>query len=656
MSQKILQYDPYLEPYKNKLLSRTQKFRRTKKKLSPNKNISDFAQGYKYFGFHHENGTWIYREWAPGADKMYFTGDFCSWDIKAYPMTRLENGVFEVEVSENIREGMHVQAIVEKNGEILRRVPSYATRVTRDENTGLWTAILQDVCEEYMWTDGEFSMPEKPLIYECHIGMAQEKYGVGTFSEFEKNVLPRVKELGYNTLQIMAVAEHPYYASFGYQVSSFFAPSSRFGTRDELKHLINKAHEMGISVLLDLVHSHAVSNVGEGLNMFDGTEYQYFHEGAKGNHPSWGTKLFDYSKHEVLHFLLSNVRYWLEQFHFDGFRFDGVTSMIYKNHGEGCSFTDYSMYFSENVDTDAVTYLCLANTLIKEMNPNALTVAEDMSGMPGMCLPVSCGGIGFSYRLSMGVPDLWIKYLKNLDDHNWSMNELWWELNLSRPGEKQIAYCESHDQALVGDKTIMFRLCDKEMYTEMSKSSQNLVISRAIALHKMIRLLTASLSGEGYLTFMGNEFGHPEWIDFPREGNGWSHHYCRRQWSLADDENLKYGFLSEFDKSMLNTLLQTEQKKKAVSRFVSDNEKLMIFEKGRYLFVFNFHPENSYESFFVNAKKGEYRAVLSTDEKRFGGYGNVDTDYVYKTHIRNGVCGTELYIPARTATVYEKIK
>ena len=657
MSQRIIHYDPYLSPYEKQLSERTENFKKTKKKLSPKNSLSDFAQGYKYFGFHYDNGRWIYREWAPGADRMYFTGDFCGWDIKAYPMMRLENGVFEVVVEKNICEGMRVQAIIEKNGEFLRRVPAYATHVIRDENTGLWTAELQDVCSAYQWTDNGFSPPETPLIYECHIGMAQEKYGVGTFVEFEQNVLPKVKELGYNTLQIMAVAEHPYYASFGYQVSSFFAPSSRFGTRDELKHLINAAHEMGISVLLDLVHSHAVGNVGEGLNLFDGTEYQYFHKGERGNHPSWGTKLFDYSKPEVVHFLLSNIRYWLEEFRFDGFRFDGVTSMLYKNHGMNCSFTDYSMYFSDNTDKDAVTYLCLANTLIKEINPYAVTIAEDMSGMPGMCLPVSYGGIGFSYRLSMGVPDLWIKYLKTLSDQQWNMHQLWWELNLKRAGEKQIGYCESHDQALVGDKTIMFRLCDKEMYTEMSKNSDSLVISRGISLHKMIRLLTASLSGDGYLNFMGNEFGHPEWIDFPREGNGWSYHYCRRQWSLANDGNLKYEYLNNFDKDMVHFLAQCDvMENDAVKRHISDENKVIAFEKGQYLFVFNFHPEKSHENFFVQTKRGAYKAVLSTDRKSFGGYENVDMQYVYKTERKDGETGIRLYIPSRTATVYEKVR
>ena len=396
-----------------------------------------------------------------------------------------KKGMFAIrDLGNELEKGMKVQAIVKKDGQSLRRVPSYATKVVQDEVTYWWCAEVCEISNPYDWEDTNFKMPKTPLIYECHVGMAQDKYGIGTYREFADNILPRVKKLGYNTVQIMAIMEHPYYGSFGYQVSNFFAPSSRFGSADDLKYLINTAHKMGIAVLLDIVHSHAVGNTNEGLNLFDGTDYQYFHAGGKGDHPAWGTKLFNYAKNEVIHFLLSNVKYWLEEFHFDGFRFDGVTSMLYHDHGLGSAFVNYDMYFSMNTDTDAITYLMLANDLIKEINPKALTIAEDMSGMPGMCLPIKDGGIGFDYRLSMGVPDLWIKYLKDVSDDYWNMGALWWELNSRRPKEKVIGYCESHDQALVGDKTIMFRLCDANMYSSMNKGNNDSVIFRGIALHK----------------------------------------------------------------------------------------------------------------------------------------------------------------------------
>lgn len=656
MTPKIIKIDPYLEPHKDDLILRINNYKNKKTELCGDKKLSDFANGYNYFGFHKTENGWIYREWAPGADKMYFTGDFNDWDIYKTPMTRLDNGVFEVEVGDELQKGMKVQAIVEKDGQILRRVPSYATKVIQDEVTYWWCAEVCEISNPYNWEDDKFKMPKTPLIYECHVGMAQDKYGIGTYREFADNILPRVKKLGYNTVQIMAIMEHPYYGSFGYQVSNFFAPSSRFGTADDLKYLINTAHKMGIAVLLDIVHSHAVGNTNEGLNLFDGTDYQYFHAGGKGDHPAWGTKLFNYAKNEVLHFLLSNVKYWLEEFHFDGFRFDGVTSMLYHDHGLGSAFVNYGMYFSLNTDTDAITYLMLANDLIKEINPKALTIAEDMSGMPGMCLPIKDGGIGFDYRLSMGVPDLWIKYLKDVSDDYWNMGALWWELNSRRPKEKVIGYCESHDQALVGDKTIMFRLCDANMYTSMNKGNNDSVIFRGVSLHKMIRLITSSLAGDGYLNFMGNEFGHPEWIDFPREGNGWSYHYCRRQWNLVDNPDLLYMGLNDFDKAMIS-LLKKEKilAKNAELLLIHEDDKILSYKKGEDLFVFNFHPYKSFEGYAIPAESGEYKVILSTDDSEFGGNNRIDKEYVYKTEEINGRECIKLYIPSRTGFVLKKL-
>lgn len=661
MSYRIIEIDPMLKSFEDDINLRMDNYNHKKNELlGKNQSMVDFANGHNYFGFHRTKKGFVYREWAPAAEKMFLTGDFNGWNTESCPMTKLDNGVFEVflEGRKKPKEGQRVQAIVIHNGEVLRRIPSYATRVVQDSDTYLWCAELEDTFRAYEWTDEKFVPKEPLMIYECHIGMAQDKYGIGTYKEFKENVLPRIKKLGYNTIQIMAVMEHPYYASFGYQVSNFFAASSRYGKSSDLKELINAAHKMGIAVLLDVVHSHAVNNTNEGLNEFDGTVYQYFHDGDKGNHSAWGTKLFNYGKNEVIHFLLSNLKYWMEVFHFDGFRFDGVTSMLYHDHGLGSAFTSYDMYFSMNTDTCAVTYLQLANELIHELNPHAITIAEDMSGMPGMCIPVKDGGIGFDYRLSMGTPDLWIKLLKEASDEQWDMFKLWYELTGRRPEEKNIGYAESHDQALVGDKTIMFRLCDALMYTDMSKASQSLVIDRGIALHKMIRLITATLAGEGYLNFMGNEFGHPEWIDFPREGNGWSYHYCRRQWSLVDDKKLRYMELNSFDKAMVSFIKKEKVlEKKAESLWIGQNDKTMIYAKGNLVFAFNFNPSRSFEGYFVPVKKeGEYKVVLSSDDKEYGGFERIDKEYVYSAlKTDDGRIGFMCYIPSRSAVVFKKI-
>ena len=660
MKLKITEFDPSLQAYRQDLDLRMENFARKKNELLlPWQTLADFANGHSFYGFHKTESGWLYREWAPAADAMYLTGDFCNWDRHACPMTKKENGNFEVFLpgTDALKHGQQVMAIVVKNGAELDRIPLYATRVIQDPATREWNAVIHDPETPFRWTDKSFSPRKNLFIYECHIGMAQEEPKVGSYLEFKDKILPRIKALGYNTIQIMAIMEHPYYASFGYQVTNLFAASSRFGIPEDLKALVNAAHGMGIAVLLDVVHSHACKNTREGINEFDGTDYQFFHAGPKGDHTAWGTKCFNYDKNEVIHFLLSNLKYWQEEYHFDGFRFDGVTSMLYHNHGLGQDFRGHQDYFTMNTDTQAVTYLQLANEMVRQVNHNAITIAEDTSAIPGLCLPIAWGGIGFDYRLAMGEPDMWIRLLKEYRDEDWDLNQIYYELASRRSHERVIGYCESHDQALVGDKTIMFRLCDKEMYTSMEAWNQSDIVARGMALHKLLRLLTMSLGGEGYLTFMGNEFGHPEWIDFPREGNGWSHHYCRRQWSLADNPNLKYQYLNNFEVAMVDMAKRCRVLGARDTQLQLNNtDKTLVYKKGSAIFAFNFHPVNSYNEFFLPVPEaGEYSVILASDNYNFGGYGRVANAQVYKAEKQaDGPIGFKIYLPHRTAIVPKK--
>ena len=661
MNLAILNIDPSLRPFENDLQLRMKNFEETKKRiLSDGQTLSDFANAHLYFGFHASDDGWYYREWAPGAEKMYLTGDFCGWDRYAHPMEKKDNGVFEVFLpgKDALKDDQRVCAVVVHGGVEYDRIPAYANYVVQDPENYAWSAAIHIPQRPFRWTDRSFKPQKDLFIYECHIGMAQEEGKVSSYDEFRINILPRIKELGYNTIQIMAIMEHPYYASFGYQVTNFYAASSRFGTPEQLKALVNEAHKMGIAVLLDVVHSHAAPNTREGLNEFDGTSYQYFHEGAKGDHSAWGTKCFNYGKEEVLHFLLSNLKYWLTEFHFDGFRFDGVTSMLYHDHGLGVAFTGPDKYFSMNTDIEAITYLQLANELVRQVKPDAIMIGEDMSALPGLCLPIEDGGVGFDYRLAMGEPDMWIKLLKEIPDEHWDLNNIYYELTIRRPMEKVIGYVESHDQALVGDKTAMFRLCDSEMYHGMHKDYHSISMDRAMALHKMIRLITMSLGGSGYLTFMGNEFGHPEWIDFPREGNGWSYHYCRRQWSLADNPDLKYQYLNAFDKDMVAMAKKNKVISGGDKQLKLDNwDKVVVYKKGSALFAFNFHTNQSYDGFTVPVDKpGKYQVIISTDDYCYGGQGRI-YHQVYKAEKgTDGKYGVKLYLPSRTAVVLKKVK
>lgn len=657
----IYRNDPWLEPYAVAIEGRHQDVIRKEADLTSHCNsLKDFANAHQYFGLHRQGDWWVFREWAPNATQIYLVGDFSGWEERPeFAMNKLDNGVWEIHVpADRIHHGqMYKMSVHWQGGEGLR-IPAYATRVVQDEKTHIFSAQVWDAVP-YRWQVEKFVPDTRPLlIYECHIGMAQEREGVGTYVEFRDNILPRIAADGYNAIQIMAIQEHPYYGSFGYHVSNFFAPSSRFGTPEDLKSLIDRAHELGIAVIMDIVHSHAVKNVDEGLGLLDGTGTLYFYEGPRREHPAWDSLCFDYGKNEVLHFLLSNCKYWLEEFKFDGFRFDGVTSMLYYDHGLGKAFGGYGDYYDGNQDTNAITYLTLANLLIHEINPNAITIAEEMSGMPGLALKFADGGIGFDYRMAMGIPDYWIKTLKEKKDEDWHPTSIFWELTNRRSDEKTISYVESHDQALVGDKTVIFRLIDKEMYWHMMVGDNNMAVTRGIALHKMIRLVTLATINGGYLNFMGNEWGHPEWIDFPREGNGWSYKYARRQWDLVDREDLQYKYLNAFDNAMIELVsgVNNFQALGIEKLWEQDGDQVLAFRRGSLVFVFNFSPDKAYNGYGILAPAGKYKVVLSSDSKEFGGFGNIDENVEHLTQYDElyqptGKEWLKLYLPPRTAQV-----
>ncbi len=648
MSRALIDLDPWLEPYQQMIEARTHYITDKSNKLLGKKSVGDFALGHLFFGLHQTKTGWVLREWAPNATKIFLVSEMTDWqDHDKYQLQRQDNGVWQIQLPKNALKHKQLYKLhVHWDGGGGYRIPAYANYVVQDEETHGFDAAVWSPAKNYIWKNKAPESTEDPLlIYEAHVGMSSEKPEVASYEHFTKNVLPRIAKAGYNAIQLMAIQEHPYYGSFGYHVSNFFAASSRFGTPDDLKKLIDTAHGLGLKVILDIVHSHAVRNEEEGLSKFDGTLTQYFYPGERGNHELWDSRVFDYGKNEVLHFLLSNVRFWLDEYQFDGFRFDGTTSMIYTHHGLGKDFSDYGDYFGDDVDKDAITYLTLANRLVQEVKPGAITIAEEMSGFPGIAGPLSHGGHGFTHRLSMGVPDIWIKTIKEKSDESWKLSELFHELITHRPEEKVISYAESHDQALVGDQTLIFRLIERDIYDHMQVNDKHLGVERGIALHKLIRLITASLHGGGYLSFMGNEFGHPEWIDFPREGNNWSYHYARRQWSLADDPKLKFHQLGAFDQAMIRVIQKIDGSTDYIN--INDGDHVVSFVRSGYLFAFNFSPNKSYVDYGVPAPSGHYKIVLSSDDNKYGGQDRIDHEAPYLTD-RDQL---KLYLPARTAVV-----
>ena len=661
---KIYETDPWLEPYRGAIDARHERILECKRKLAGDGPLASAINNHLYYPLHIEDGQWVIREWAPNASRIYLVGEFNNWKrTESYCFQPAGQGNWELKVPEMfLHHGQLYKLWMEWPGGGAERLPAYVTRVVQDPETKIFSAQVWNPAP-YQWRSRRPGRRDNPLIYECHIGMSGEAEKVSTFEEFRTNVLPRVKKLGYNVLQIMALQEHPYYGSFGYQVSNFFALSSRFGTPEEFKRLVDDAHARGIAVIMDIVHSHSVENEAEGLSRFDGRDDLYFYAGPQGHHPAWGSRCFDYGKDEVKYFLLSNCKFWMEEYHLDGFRFDGVTSMLYWDHGLGKDFGDYSLYFNQGVDENAVTYLALANMLIHEINPNALTIAEDMSGMAGLAAPFEAGGAGFDFRMAMGIADHWIKWIKERSDEQWSPGEIWYELTNKREDERTVSYAECHDQALVGDKTIIFRLIDREMYFSMTRGSGNALVDRGVALSKLIKLVTLGTAGNGYLTFMGNEFGHPEWIDFPREGNGWSYKYARRQWSLTENPALRYGCLRNFDEAMIRYVKSNRILEARPSLLVADEEKkILIFIRGNSIFALNFNPMASFENYGFAAPEGDWKVELDTDKAEFDGFSRLQSGEVHTTLPERSGNGNQyydhtmyLYLPCRCAVVLKKI-
>lgn len=654
--------DPWLAPYLRAVQSRSERARGMAYALTRGRvSLADFASGHEYFGLHRDREGWVFREWAPNAREVTLLADSTGWEERPeMRLRRLPYGQWEGRFpAETFRHGSLYRLRLRWDGGQGDRIPAYARRVVQDPHTGIFNAQVWAPDPPYAWRYTAPPPPPTPLVYECHVGMCLEEPRIGTYREFETQILPRIRRAGYNTIQLMAVLEHPYYASFGYHVSSYFAPSSRFGTPDELKSLVDTAHRMGLRVIIDLVHSHAARNETEGLARFDGTPTQYFHAGPRGEHPAWGSCCFDYGKPGVLHFLLSNCRYWLDEFRVDGFRFDGVTSMIYHHHGLGKVFGSYADYFGPDVDEDALVYLALANEVIHAVRPDARTIAEDVSGMPGLAAPRRQGGMGFDYRLAMGVADMWFRVL-DMPDEAWPLGHVWHELTNRRRDERTISYVECHDQAIVGGQTLIFRLIREGMYDAMHVGSTSLTVDRGMALHRMLRLATLATAGDGYLNFMGNEFGHPEWVDFPREGNQWSFHHARRLWSLRDDPALRYRFLADFDAAMLALASEAGILARAQPRLlrIEEKDRVLAFERAGFFFVFNFDPVRSHTDYPLTTLPGEYVHVLDTDEERFGGFARLQTGqrHVALPYRETGALHHRLmlYLPSRTALVLRR--
>ncbi len=661
--------DAELSPYVDALLQRRDRFAAEIARIREQYgSLQNYADLHLTLGMHTittDDGRRYrrLREWMPAATALWLATDrlkFQRWAKYAFRRVTPE-GLWELDVpEEELPHGAYMELRVlpdaagASDGRPQRRVPAFARWVEQDAQVPeQWCARVWDPATPYTFRHDDHPRNlEFPRIYEAHVGIAQPYVGrtqhsVGSYAAFARDILPRIRDAGYTVVQLMGIPEHPLYKSFGYQVSNYFAPSSRFGLPDDFKALVDEAHRLGLAILLDITHSHAAPNTEQGIARYDASAYFF---ADKDN--QWGTLSFDYGKEMTRRFLLSNCRWWMEEFHVDGFRFDAVGNMIYRDHGFGDDFSHVGRCFytadgSNRVDEDGVLYLELANTLIHELKPQSLTVAEEFSGMPGMTSPTRDAGLGFDYRFAMGIPDFWGKFIKE----GRPIGTLWHEMTNHRRYERTISYVACHDQCINGKDAMIWRLIGDEMHTHMSRFTDSWNTSRGLALYKLMRLATLTTAAHGYLNFMGDEFGHPEWID----GEAYAH----RQWHLTERDDLKYADLAAFDRDCLLHIVRRhpEQFREQVRlRHLDEEDRILAFERGRLFCAFNFHELRSRPSLEVWTTPGKYVETLSTDEDRYAGHSNLTVTEPPVEHFSDPASGaTEqritLYLPPLTALV-----
>ncbi|KAG8075748.1 hypothetical protein GUJ93_ZPchr0006g43795 [Zizania palustris] len=541
----------------------------------------------------------------------------------------------------------------------LERIPAWATYVLPDVRGKQSYAVHWEPPPEeiYKWRFERPKVKGSLRIYECHVGISGSEQKISSFQEFTSNVLPHIKDAGYNAIQLIGIVEHKDYSSVGYKVTNYFAVSSRFGTPEDFKKLVDEAHGLEMVVLLDIVHSYASADELVGLSLFDGSNDCYFHTGKRGHHKYWGTRMFKYDDVDVLHFLFSNLNWWVTEYHIDGFQFHSLSSMLYTHNGFSTFTGAMEEYCNQYVDKDALIYLILANEMLHELHPDIITIAEDATFYPGLCEPTTQGGLGFDYWVNLSIPEMWLWHLENVPGQEWSMNKIM-KVLISK-NCNMLSYVENHNQSISGRKSFAEIILHKEKCSNNSVSDDG--IFRACSLLKIIKLLTFSTSGGAYLNFIGNEFAHPKRIEFPMSGNDYSFGLANRQWELLEKGVHKHIF--NFDKD----LMSLDGKERLILRgspnihHCDDTSMFISFTRGPFLFVFNFNPDATSGLYSVGVDEaGEYQLILNTDETKYGGRGELKSNQYMKRTSDNRVGGCrnslELALPSRSAHVYKLVR
>ncbi|MBS5490538.1 MAG: 1,4-alpha-glucan branching protein GlgB [Clostridiales bacterium] len=547
--------------------------------------------------------------WAPAAREVYVIGEFNNWNAYGYDMKKIsDGGIYDLFIPGAKAGDMYKYLIISQSGEALYKADPYANQAQLRPETASIVADLSG----YEWKDSEWVEKKKtenhlkaPLsIYECHLGSWKKKDdgtedGFYTYRELAPELAKYVTDMGYTHIELMGIAEYPYDGSWGYQVTGYYAPTARYGTPKDFMYFVDYMHEKGIGVILDWVPAHFPKDA-HGLANFDGSCVYEYADPRKGEHPDWGTKVFDYSKNEVANFLIANGMFWVDKFHIDGLRVDAVASMLYLDYGR----TDGNWVpnkYGDNGNLEAISFLKHFNSMLKKRFPQAITIAEESTAWPMVSGDPDNGEcLGFTFKWNMGWMHDFLEYMK-LDPYFRKFNHSKMTFSL------MYAYSENFILVLSHDEVVHLKC---SMLGKMPGDREDKF--------KNLKLAYAYMCGHPgkKLLFMGQEFG--QW-------NEWSEKRAL-DWYLLEDES--HTELKDFTKKCLKLnknypcLYATDYSSEGF-RWINANDKdnsvlsfMRISPNGKknLLFVLNFTPVER-DSFRIGVPfKTKYKLVLGDNE------------------------------------------
>ena len=599
---------------------------------------------YEFLGSFLDGNQCTFRVWAPHAQAVFVSGDFCGWEPTVHELTRINNeGIFEGTVS-NVRPYDSYKYVIKaSDGRMLWKADPYARHAqTRPESA---SKVYED--QNYLWKDETWlkqrSIPfQQPMnIYEVHLG--SWKHGENgeflSYRQLADTLIPYVKQMHYTHIELLPITEFPYDPSWGYQVTGYFAVTSRFGTPDDFKYLIDKAHQNGIGVILDWVPGHFTKDE-YGLYEFDGECCYEYSDERKKEHKSWGTRVFDYGRGEVCSFLFSSACYWIEQFHLDGLRVDAVSSMLFLDYDRPQHLAAKNIY-GGNENLEVLDFFKTLNYYVQENYPGVMMIAEEATAYPKITAPIQDGGLGFHFKWNMGWMNDSLDYIEeNPIYRQWSHNKL--TFSMCYAFVENFILPISHDEVVHLKKSLL----DKFPVGYDDKFSNYKTFLGYMFAHPGKKL-----------TFMGTEIPQfIEWdenkeldwmlLDFPSHYNAHRfaqelNQYYRKTPALWQQDGGWEGFeWHVVDDASHNVF--------AFSRKAADGQEVLV--------ISNFSGEN-WEQYSIGFHdERSYKMALNSDAKKFGGQGIVNRNLKTKQQQCGEYSNTlQLTIPAFSTMYLEKI-